>query len=422
MRIIKLNIMKNSFRFWRALISLKVTIGILLLIVILSTFGSIVPQEQTIDFYKNNYSSSVFLNWKIILAFGFDHLYSTWWFIALLFIFSFNLAMCTFLQQLPNLKFFKRCYFYFNYSKFKNLEYYHKLGLNNFTKSIPILKKQNYLVFQTHNSIYGHKGLTGRIAPIIVHISLILILFGSFYNSLAGFISQEIITRNETVHIQNTLSIGKMSFLPKVSTRLNDFWIQYTKQGKIKQFYSDLSLVNNFGEENRQKTISVNKPLDFKGIVLYQTDWGISRLRFILDNINIQVPLQNIQKKQWLGILWNNNMKIFPVLITEGSGELKIYNQFEKKLHLLELNSFVNNIYFFDIIFTTGLQIKVDPGVWYVYFGFFLLMVSGILSYLTFSQIWLLNNGVYKFVGGKTNRAKFNFKIMYSNFIKSLYK
>ncbi|KAK8961805.1 hypothetical protein KSP40_PGU016562 [Platanthera guangdongensis] len=62
-----------------------------------------------------------------------------------------------------------------------------------------------------------------------------------------------------------------------------------------------------------------------------------------------------------------------------------------------------------DAIGSTGLDLKVDPGVSTVYAGFGALMLTTCISYLSHSQIWALQDGTTVVVGGKTNRAKLEF-------------
>lgn len=45
-----------------------------------------------------------------------------------------------------------------------------------------------------------------------------------------------------------------------------------------------------------------------------------------------------------------------------------------------------------DILSSTGLQIKADPGILLIYLGFLFLMVSTLISYITYSQIWLVQD------------------------------
>jgi cytochrome c biogenesis protein len=63
-----------------------------------------------------------------------------------------------------------------------------------------------------------------------------------------------------------------------------------------------------------------------------------------------------------------------------------------------------------ELIGSTGLQIKADPGVPIVYTGFALLMVGVVMSYFSHSQLWTLESGDRFYLGGKTNRAQVAFE------------
>ncbi|MEH2005131.1 cytochrome c biogenesis protein ResB, partial [Nostoc sp.] len=63
-----------------------------------------------------------------------------------------------------------------------------------------------------------------------------------------------------------------------------------------------------------------------------------------------------------------------------------------------------------EVIGSTGLQIKADPGIPIVYSGFGLLMLGVVMSYFSHSQIWALQKGDRLYVGGKTNRAQVAFE------------
>jgi cytochrome c biogenesis protein len=55
--------------------------------------------------------------------------------------------------------------------------------------------------------IYGYKGLIGRISPILVHLSLIIILGGSALGALK-ISKRRSFTKGELFHIQNTIGVG----------------------------------------------------------------------------------------------------------------------------------------------------------------------------------------------------------------------
>ena len=416
---------------FRLLADLRFSIFILLLISCCSIVGTVIEQDQSIETYKINYPLTNpvfgFLSWDRILQFGFDHVYKTWWFLMLIFLFGLSLILCSFLQQLPSLKIARRCQF------FRTTEQFYRLKistiLNNFSlnKILFRLKNKKYSIFQQKNIVYCYKGLTGRIAPIIVHFSMILVLLGTIIGSLFGFKAQEIVPKTENFHIQNIVNNGPLTIVPKTAARINDFWITYTKKKTISQFYSDVSILNSQGNETERKTIYVNYPLIYKGIYFYQTDWNLIGLR--LQNSNNQIveyPLINIlnnQDKVWLTWISNNQLSTDGIIliIDNLEGYCSIYNETGQFIGNIELNETINfkqPLTLLEIISSTGLQIKTDPGIPMIYSGFFFLMISTLISYITYSQVWIVQKNQKIFIGGNTNRAIFEFELEFFKFIK----
>jgi cytochrome c biogenesis protein len=418
-------------RFFRSLADLRFAITILLIIASFSIIGTVIEQDQSIETYKLNYpiTNQVFgfLSWDIILKFGLDHIYKTWWFIACIILFGVSLLTCTILQQLPGLKISRRCQFFRTAQQFQRLKISTKLKEYNFQKFLFKIKETQYSIFQQKNIIYAYKGLIGRIAPIIVHFSMILILIGTVIGAVNGFKAQEIVPKTETFHIQNILSNGQFTSIPKVSTRINDFWITYTKQTTINQFYSDISILNIEGNEIERKTIFVNSPARYRGINYYQTDWNLIGLRIKDEHSQLlQYPLINLgnsQNKIWITWIPDNlELKQGIILLTDNlQGYCSIYNEFGQFLGNLEINETFNNnfpITLVDILSSTGLQIKTDPGIPLIYTGFFFLMISTLISYITYSQIWVIKDNKKMFIGGNTNRATFDFEIEFFKLLK----
>ena len=201
---------------------------------------------------------------------------------------------------------------------------------------------------------------------------------------------------------------------------------------KIKQFpnfYSDISVLNNQGNEIDRKTIAVNYPLIYKGIYYYQTDWNLIGLRFQnVANEIIEYPLINVlnsQSKVWLTWIANNNSFNDGIIaiIDNLEGYCSIYNEtgnFIGNLELNEMGNFKQPISLSEIISSTGLQIKTDPGIPIIYSGFFFLMLSTLISYITYSQIWIIQKNQKLFIGGTTNRALFDFELEFFQFIKEM--
>jgi len=421
--------MKQSV--FRSVADLRFAIGILLIIACSSIIGTVIEQDQSIETYKLNYPLTKpvlgFLSWDLILKFGFDHVYKTWWFISFIILFGTSLLTCTALQQIPSLKIARRCQFFRTKQQFSRLKISKKIRHLSLSQLIFKIRQKQYSIFQQKNIIYCYKGLIGRIAPLIVHFSMILILLGSICGAVGGFKAQEIVPKTETFHIQNILTTGQLTSISKISARVNDFWITYTKQRTISQFYSDLSILDSEGNEIQQKTIFVNSPVQYKGITYYQTDWNLIGLRIKDRSLSVlQYPLTSIlndRDKIWLSwIPINAELDDgFTLLINNLQGYCSIYNKFGKFMGNLELNESTQITSFLtllDVISSTGLQIKADPGIPIIYSGFAFLMISTLISYITYSQIWIVKDVEEIYIGGNTTRATFDFELEFFQLIK----
>jgi cytochrome c biogenesis protein len=416
---------------FKSIADLRFAIFILLIIACFSVIGTVIEQDQSIETYKLNYPLTNrifgFLAWDIILQFGFDHIYKTWWFITLILLFGVSLLTCTLLQQFPSLKIARRCQFFRTTQQFCRLNISTNLKHLLFSQLFFKIQEKDYSIFQQKNILYCYKGLVGRIAPIIVHFSMIIVLIGAIFGSISGFKAQEIVPKTETFHIQNVLNNGQFTFIPKVSIRINDFWITYTKQTTITQFYSDISFLNVDGNEIQRKTIFVNSPAKYNGIDYYQTDWNIVGLRVKLKNsIIFQYPfinLPNTQEKIWLTWISTNEQldNGLTLLIDNLQGYCSVYNKVGNFIGNLELNENLklgNSLILIDILSSTGLQIKADPGITLIYLGFLFLMISTLISYITYSQIWIVQDKQKIFIGGNTTRATFEFELEFLKLVK----
>jgi cytochrome c biogenesis protein len=419
-------------KIFRLFADLRFSIFTLLLISGCSIIGTVIEQDQSIEMYKINYPLTNpvfgFLSWDKILYFGLDHVYQTWWFLFLIFLFGCSLVLCSFLQQLPSLKIARRCQFFRTNNAFYKLNNYTILTTPSFSKILAGIKMQHYSIFQQKNIVYSYKGLIGRIAPIIVHFSMILVLVGTIISSLFGFKAQEIVPKTENFHIQNILSNGRLTIIPQNAARVNDFWITYTKNKTISQFYSDISILNTNGNEIKRKTISVNYPFVHKGVYYYQTDWNLVGLRFKTNtNQIVEYPLVNVfpnQEKIWLTWISNNQFTQNGIilLIDNLEGYCSIYSddgRFLGNMEIQETLNFNQNITLLEILSSTGLQIKIDPGIPLIYLGFFFLMISTLMSYITYSQVWVFQKDQQLFIGGNTNRALFDFELEFLKLVKN---
>ena len=253
---------------------------------------------------------------------------------------------------------------------------------------------------------------------------MLLVLAGGIWGIFTGFFAQEMVPSGETFQIKNILEAGPLanSHIPKDwAVKVNRFWIDYTNDGNIDQFYSDLSVVDRQGQELKRKTIYVNEPLRYGGVTLYQTNWDIAAVRVRLNNSPIfQLPMAQLNVPG-SGRIWGTWVPTKPdmsegvSLVTKDlQGTVLIYSPQGELVSAMRVGQGVEvngvTLKLIDLIGSTGLQIKADPGVPLVYTGFGLLMIGVVMSYASYSQIWALEHDGSFYFGGKTNRAQVTFE------------
>jgi len=420
----------NKFfrKIFAVIADLRLAIILLLAIALFSISGTIIEQNQGLSYYQQNYPEDPallgFLTWQVLLNIGLDHVYTTWWFVSILVLFGTSLIACTFRRQLPALKAAKIWKYYRQPREFNKLALSAELDVTKLTEIKNNLIEKGYKVHQEDQCLYGQKGIIGRIGPIIVHIGMIVILLGAIWGAFTGFFAQEMVASGETFTIKNFIEAGALTNLKKpqnFSVKVNKFWIDYSPQGAVDQFYSDLSVIDEQGKELDRKTIFVNQPLRYKGVTFYQTNWGISGVKVQLNNSPIfRLPMAELTTEA-SGRIWGTWVPTKPdmsegvSLITKDlQGTMFIYDMKGNLVSAtrpgmpVEVNGI--NLKVLDLIGSTGLQIKSDPGVPMVYLGFALLMIGVVMSYVSFSQVWVLENNNSTFLGGKTNRAQVTFE------------
>ena len=125
----------------------------------------------------------------------------------------------------------------------------------------------------------------------------------------------------------------------------------------------------------------MNEPFFYNGTTIYQTDWNIVGIKIKVGNNFIkQIPLKKIVKNGqnfWLGSIpiYNNSTLNPTILLNNLKGDL--FFTFGPTVLTVQ-----------DTIATTGLQIKEDPGINFVFFAFFFIMISTYASFLSYSQVW----------------------------------
>nr|YP_008519813.1 cytochrome c biogenesis protein [Microchloropsis salina]AGI99167.1 cytochrome c biogenesis protein [Microchloropsis salina] len=416
-----------QFNFMRFIIkwlsNIKVAIFLLVVLIFCSLIGSIVEQtDKPINPLIENISSPT----NIFNLLNFSNVFNNSWFFCLNLLLGLSLIFCTFTQQLPSFDFCRSLNFLKKFLETEKFDGSLVFPTNWFPFVISRMHKKNYFLFQKNKAVYASKGLIGRLGPVFVHLSLILILLASFISALGGLLAQEFVPKGEIAYLQNFPSDHLVANLPVYPIRVNDFWVSHI-DGLIHQFYTNISSLNEYGKELSSFTISVNHPFYQQQVIWYQTDWDIIGLKCKLNDLIYQIPVTSIStagKRLWISWLpfSENGSTLFfetlrgdfilPSFNLNGSSYLEIGQN-------LQLLSSINTT-ILDILTCTGLQVRGDPGELLLSLGFGVLILSTFISYVSYTRIWIIKKFDYIQIGGLTNRAKLRFDYQLLNLFDSI--
>ncbi|KAJ8450869.1 hypothetical protein Cgig2_032494 [Carnegiea gigantea] len=412
--------------------NLSLAIGEMFAIAGLMALGTVIDQGESPDFYFQKYPEDHpvlgFFTWRWILTLGFDHMFSSPVFLGTLVLLAASLMACTYTTQIPLVKVARRWNFMELPEAICKQEFSEKLPQASIQDLGVVLMGAGYEVFLKGPCLYAFRGLAGRFAPIGVHLAMLLIMAGATLSATGSFRGSVTVPQGLNFVVGDVLNPSGFLSNPteafNTEIHVNRFYMDYSDSGEVSQFHSDLCLFDLNGKEVMRKTISVNDPLRYGGITIYQTDWSFSALQILKDGegpFNLAMaPLKlNGDKKLFgtflpIGNADSPNVKGISMLARDLQS-IVLYDQEGKFVGVRRPNSNLpieidgTKIVILDAIGSTGLDLKTDPGVPIVYTGFGALMLTTCISYLSHAQIWALQDGTTVVVGGKTNRAKADF-------------
>ena len=408
--------MKKIGQILNWLSSLKIAILLLLLIAICCGAGTVIPQQESDQFYYDNFNKSPLLgiiNGNILIFFEFNHIYTSFWFLLLLTWLGIALAVCSFRRQLPILKSALDWVDYKSPRQIAKLSIAQTIQIKNPTEGLEKLKvnlkKQGWNIKETDGRIAARQGVIGRLGPILIHLGMILLMLGATYGSLNGRTIEKFLVPGRSIDLLDRNEEKELTI------ELQNFQIERDPQGRAKQYRSIVSLIEPNGN-NQAKEISVNYPLRYKGLTLYQAEWSLAAITIQINNSpKLQIPIESIPElgeQVWGTVIPTKKDGKNPVLITVKNeiGPVTIYDNDGTKLINLSINKEAevkeSLIKIINIIPSSGLLLKNDPGVPFVYTSFAIIIIGGSLSIISTKKIWALyekeNSIIY--IGGISNR------------------
>lgn len=199
------------------------------------------------------------------------HIYQTIWFRGLLLLLCLSLLTCTVksLWAMANSWHTIPKIDHHTYKTMKKLPPPHP----NTQTIISHLQQSGYKI-STNNTnhqtiISAQKGTLNRLAPHILHISLLIVFFGAFIYSF-GQRADVPCYVGASVKLPDTI-------LPNITLQVDEFNTLYDAEGHIDNWQSKITLLKN-GQALASGEVQVNRPFTYQGVKFYQSAYGYEHL------------------------------------------------------------------------------------------------------------------------------------------------
>ena len=390
----------SVFKRMLALLSdLRTAIVLLLLIAAASALGTILPQQEAPDLYLSRFNDDPWLglvNGSLMLGMQLDHIYSSAWFLSLLALLGLALTLCSWRRQWPALQAALRWVDYSRPRQLSKLALAETIACSDSSEALnhlaTELRGKGWTVKQHADRLAARRGVIGRVGPLLVHTGLVLLLIGAAWGALAGQRIERFLAPGRSLDLLDPAGENRLSLT------LNDFTIERDPAGRPEQFSSDLTLSPS-GDSQDKRTISVNHPLRYRGMTVYQADWSLATITVQIGRSpQLQLPLNTYPElgdQIWGLVLPTRPDGSEPVFLSTGSeqGPVQVFDASGSLITNLrpggdgaEVKGLPLRVV--DIMPASGLLLKRDPGVPLVYAGFAITLLGGGMSMIATRQLW----------------------------------
>jgi len=300
-------------RVWNFFSSVKIAIYLIVITLIASAIGTILPQQQYIPvpvpteadvarFYAETYGV-----WgEIYYGLGLHNMYSSWWFVTLLVMIGTSLVICSLDRIIPLYKALNKPRLNQHLTFLQGQKIYgasEEGALLDPQAAIPqaaeVLRKKGYTIYQEGDALLAEKARFSRWGPYVNHIGLIIFLIGVLMRNIPGFHLDEFVWVREG----QTVAIPETPYYVKNEAYTTEYWEEGEMPQELdlnggvipKTFRTDAVLYLNKNAElpgaepelvELQKgPILVNHPMQYEDLYLYQSgvqEMQLGALNFVL--------------------------------------------------------------------------------------------------------------------------------------------
>ena len=430
---------------WDFFCSLKLTLFLLISLALTSIIGTILPQGALPPEYVAQISPTKL---QIYSKLGFFDMYHSWWFIALLYVFSLNLVSCS-IKRLPHV---------FKYiseptlilgeglrSSFplkKELSFSGSVEKAKESLSAFLGKEFSTPVISEHNGeyhLFAQKTAWCRLGVYVVHFSILVIFIGAIIGSLAGY--KGFVTIVEGTSVNSFEGKNGQNIPLGFEVLCEKFNVEFYPTGAPKEFRSTLTVLEN-GKPvpgYSQVKVIVNEPMTYKGITFYQSSYGQAseggehfvsvtpRNGGTPEKIAVREGATVSLKDGTTFKLLEATQEVRPfapgfsgpaarIEVTKKGAAPQTFIAFK---NYPEMNAQRGDALIFGYEGSTakqytGLQVAKDPGVWVVWLGCALMVIGiGVAFFMSHKRIWVVVSKGHARMYGNASKNQAAFQMQF---------
>lgn len=459
-------------KIWNFFSSVKVGVWLIVITLIASAIGTILPQEMYIpptlpaeEYYQQQYG------WfgKLYYQLGFNNLYSSWWYLIFIALIGISLVICSLDRVIPLYKALRAQRVTRHEGFLKRQRVFGIAGSEEAGDNLTALKEKlaakHYIVREENGDLLAEKGRFSRWGPYVNHVGLIIFLIGGMLRFVPGMYVDKVmwIREGETKVVPETNGeyyISNKKFILQVydKNKNPEFGDALSRAGKVaKNYQSNVILYKKVGDtitgekpklkQVQDYKIRVNQPLKFNGYSIYQVDYKLNELNTMTFSLinkqsnqeygDLTIDLNNPKSKYDLGNGYSVEvLSYFPDFEFSKSGEPTTKSRVPNNPAFVfrmtapdkpkgessfvairqTIEPFGNNEYKmkFKGIGTknvSGLTLRKDSTIWLIILGGIVFMFGVIQgAYWNHRRIWIQRKNGQIWIAAHTNKNWFGLK------------
>lgn len=458
-------------KIWNFFSSVKVGVWLIVITLVASAAGTILPQEMYIpptmpaeEYYEDQYG------WfgKLYYELDFNNLYSSWWYLILIAMIGISLVICSLDRVVPLYKALKaqRVTRHEGFLKRQRL-----FGISEYGDQDDIavvkqrLKAKRYHVREENGDLLAEKNRFSRWGPYVNHVGLIIFLIGGMLRFVPGMYIDSVLwlREGETKIVPETdgqYYVKNEQFILENYDKEKDktFEAAIDRAGMVvKNYQTNAVLYKRVGpaipgekpelEKVKEHKIRVNQPLKFERFALYQVDYKLDELNtmsFSLTNKDsgktfgdIKVNLYDPKSKYDLGNGYavevlsffpdfefaengepttksripNNPAFVFKMISPEVPKGETSFVAIQQTIEPLGDNQYKMAFKGIETKNVTALTVRKDLTIWIIILGGILFMIGVIQgAYWNHRRIWVQNKNGEIWIAAHTNKNWYGLK------------